>query len=194
MRCLSVPSRAVTMRTRRCRQSSNCASTALSLLTSRAAAAVGVFTFVCETMSSIDSSLSCPMPVMTGNGKLATFSASARVSNPDMSLVAPPPRIITTQSNRSASAFILFSAAMMLCSTCSPCIVAANSRVSKAYPYSFSASWLQKSPYPAAVWLDITAMRCVNTGSSSSLLRSNTPSSFSRRIISMRLRVMSPKV
>ena len=63
-----------------------------------AAAAVGVFTFVCATMSIILSSRSCPMPVIIGNGKFATFSARVRVSNPDMSVVAPPPRIITTMS------------------------------------------------------------------------------------------------
>ena len=140
------------------------------------------------------SSRSCPMPVMIGKGKFATFSANTNVSKPLRSAVAPPPRMITTQSNSSSRSFILFNAATMLCSTCSPCIVAPKSSVWKLNPYSLPYNWLQKSPYPAAEAEEITAMRCANKGRCNSLCRSNTPSAFSCAMISCRLRAISPIV
>ena len=53
------------------------------------AAAVGVLTRVCDTISRMLSSRSWPMPVMIGNGNWATCSASASVSKPLRSAVAP---------------------------------------------------------------------------------------------------------
>ena len=108
--------------------------TSVRCCTKKAAAAVGVFTRWKEIISSTLSSRSCPIPVMIGNGKLATFSASDKVSKPERSLVAPPPRMMTTQSQSSHSALMLSRAAITLCSTPSPCIVAGKRRVRNCKP------------------------------------------------------------